>query len=187
MLRNDYKLTHPVGTIISYEHSGKTDSGKPRFPRYIRIRDDIEIREESIIKSTKKKEKIIYIFNHLSKWEKSNGENFKSKSYLKAIISINSINDDSELVYENIIKLNGIGKSLAQKIIDIINTNTCNAYEKIKNFQDPRELFMNIHAIGSVAANKLVKSGFKTIEDLKSCKNINEYLNDKQIIGLNYY
>ena len=40
-VRKDYELTHPIGTIISLEHSGKTKLGKPRFARYIRKRDDI--------------------------------------------------------------------------------------------------------------------------------------------------
>ena len=186
-IRENYKLTHPIGTIITFEHSGKTDSGKPRFPRYVRTRKDIIIKEETIIKSTKKKERIINIFNHLHKFEKSNGEHFKAKSYSKAIISLRDINDDSELTHENLIKMNGIGKSLLEKINNIIETDTCNAYEKIKNLRDPRELFMQIHAVGSVAANKLVKSGFKTIDDLRSCENIQDHLNDKQIIGLKYY
>ena len=44
-VRKSYKKTHPIGTIISYEHSGKTDKGKPRFGRYTRIRTDITIQE----------------------------------------------------------------------------------------------------------------------------------------------
>jgi DNA ligase-1 len=36
-VRKTYQSTHPLGTIISYEHSGKTDKGKPRFPRYTRM------------------------------------------------------------------------------------------------------------------------------------------------------
>ena len=42
-IRENYKISHPIGTIISYEHSGLTDSGKPRFARYIRKRDDDSI------------------------------------------------------------------------------------------------------------------------------------------------
>lgn len=37
-IRNSYKTSHPVGTIITYKHDGYTKNGKPRFPRYLRIR-----------------------------------------------------------------------------------------------------------------------------------------------------
>ena len=43
-VRESYKETHPIGTIITYEYSGFTKSGKPRFARYLRIRDDIVIK-----------------------------------------------------------------------------------------------------------------------------------------------
>ena len=46
-IRSTYKETHPIGTIISYECSGKTDKGKPRFGRYLRIRTDITIKEHT--------------------------------------------------------------------------------------------------------------------------------------------
>ena len=45
-VRHNYEETHPVGTIISYEHSGKTDKGKPRFARYVRKRDDIIVKDQ---------------------------------------------------------------------------------------------------------------------------------------------
>lgn len=37
-VRDTYKLTHPVGTIITITYNGLTGSGKPRHPRYLRIR-----------------------------------------------------------------------------------------------------------------------------------------------------
>ena len=46
---------------------------------------------------------------------------------------------------------------------------------------------MNIHGVGPKNAEKLVKSGFKTIDELRNCDNIGEYLNDVQQMGLKHY
>ena len=37
-IRNSYKNTHPIGTIITITYNGLTGLGKPRHPRYLRIR-----------------------------------------------------------------------------------------------------------------------------------------------------
>ena len=37
-IRNSYLTTHPVGTIITITYNGVTGLGKPRHPRYLRIR-----------------------------------------------------------------------------------------------------------------------------------------------------
>ena len=42
-IRKSYKKTHPIGTYITYEYSGFTDKGKPRFASYVRIRVDIAV------------------------------------------------------------------------------------------------------------------------------------------------
>ena len=38
-IRNNYKKTHPIGTIITYKYNGHTNNNIPRFPRYLRIRN----------------------------------------------------------------------------------------------------------------------------------------------------
>ena len=50
-------------SIITYEYSGITDSGKPRFARYIRLRDDITIQEHKNV--TNCKDVIIHQFQTL--------------------------------------------------------------------------------------------------------------------------
>ena len=37
-VRNSYLTTHPIGTIITITYNGLTSAGKPRHPRYLRIR-----------------------------------------------------------------------------------------------------------------------------------------------------
>jgi len=186
-VRKDYELTHPIGTIISLEHSGKTKLGKPRFARYIRKRDDINLKKEIEEKSLKKRNNLISILKNISDYEKLNNEIYKSRSYLKALSSLKRIKDDSELTEQNIKNLDGIGRSIYEKIKLILTTGTCPQYENIQKIDDPRYIFLNIHGVGPQCANKLVKSGLKSIQDLKNCKNISDHLNDVQLIGLKYY
>lgn len=186
-VRKDFELTHPIGTIISIEHSGKTKSGKPRFGRYLRKRDDIIIKDDVEKKSQEKRNMIISILKEISDYEKVNGDNYKSRSYLKAISSLKKIRDDSDLTEINLRKMDGIGNSIYEKIYLILKTGTCPQYENIKNMNDPRYIFMKIHGVGPQCANKLMKMGMNTIQDLREYKNISEHLNPTQLIGLKYY
>ena len=184
-VRENYLESHPEGTIITYEYSGKTDTGKPRFARYIRPRDDIVIKDAS--PSSEKKSKIIKIFYALANHEKNNGRSFPAAAYYKSITGIKNLSDDSEITIKNLKAIPGLGAKLMGKIDEIMEKDTCDAYDKIKDIVDPRTLFMGIHGIGPVKATKLVKDGFKTIEDLRNCDNLKEYLNDVQIKSLPYY
>ena len=39
-IRNSYQETHPIGTVITITYNGTTSAGKPRHPRYLRIRHE---------------------------------------------------------------------------------------------------------------------------------------------------
>lgn len=183
-VRNNYKETHPIGTIISITHSGKTDGGKPRFARYLRKRDDIILRDQIEKPSVEKKNKLIFILKKISDYEKANGEAFKANSYLKVISEIKKISDDSDLTESNIRSIKGVGDSIYKKIDQILKTGTCSMYEKLKNIVDPRDELLKVHGIGPKRANELIKLGIQSINDLRNHK---EYLNQKQKIGLQYF
>ena len=183
-VRNEYKETHPIGTIISYEHSGKTDSGKPRFARYMRKREDITVKEEIENPCTEKKKNILFILKKLADHEKANGEAFKANSYLKVISELKKLKDDSDFTEATIRGIKGVGDSIYQKIDQIMKTGSCSLYDKIKDIVDPRDALLKVHGIGPKRANELVKMGINTIDELKEKK---EYLNEKQKIGLRYY
>ena len=70
-IRENYEETHPVGTVISYEHSGKTNIGKPRFARYLRKRDDIIVKDEIQNPSIEKKNNLKKL-NVNNSWENIN-------------------------------------------------------------------------------------------------------------------
>jgi DNA polymerase beta len=183
-VRKTYKETHPVGTIISYEHSGKTDKGKPRFPRYTRLRTDVLIQEHTTEPHSHVVNRVITIFKALGNHEKNNGQSFKASAYFRAIKSIQGL---SELSEGSLKVVKGIGPSLTEKIMSIVNTGTCDAYEKIRYVKDCKAEFLQISGVGPKKAGELVAKGITTIESLRNEPTINGLLNDKQLIGLKYY
>ena len=181
-IRQSYKQTHPIGTIITYEYSGLTSTGKPRFARYIRIRDDVIIKNE-VIPSKENIYKIINIFGKICKYKEANGEKQKCIAYKRALKTLHKLNDDSELNE----KLQGIGESFKLKINEIIKTGTCSDYESIKNIKDPKLELIKIHKVGPKKAKELYERGFTSIQKLRDCNNLSEHLTEEQIKGLNYY
>jgi len=184
-IRENYLNTHPVGTIVTFKYSGITENGLPRFPRYDRIRTDININySENIVEN---RNYIITILNGFKEYYLVNNDRYKSSAYDKAIKSLKSnITNDIELTPKNIRNLDNIGKSIYEKIISLINNKTCEGIDKI-NKTDPRNQFLKISGIGPQCANKLIDAGFKNIEDLRGCDKIEEYLNIQQQIGLKYH
>jgi len=180
-IRDNYQESHPVGTIISYEHSGKTLKGKPRFGRYVRKRDDIIIQEQS---SEIDRSHIYKILKAMGDHEKNNGESFKSSSYFKAIRGIEGL---SEITEESLLSVKGIGKNLSEKIMTIIHTGTCPFYEKIKDIKDGKSEFMNISGVGPKKAKDLVSMGYNSLESLRKCPNLSEILTRNQMTGVKYY
>lgn len=185
--RENYKETHPVGTIISITHSGRTDSGKPRFARYMRKRDDVVIKEKVDKESTEKIQLIIKIFKELSEHEKRNGQRFKAASYTKVVEGLKKMNSDIELTEHNIKSIKGVGDSLYKKIDDIKKTGTTTMYENIKDIKDPRKEFMDIHGVGPKKAKELVDAGYGGIEELRKSKDKSSLLNNVQLLGLKHY
>ena len=185
--RENFKETHPIGTIISITHSGLTDSGKPRFARYMRKRDDVVIKEKAEKVSTEKIQLVINIFKELSEYEIRNGQRFKAASYRKVIEGLNKMNSDIELTEHNIKSIKGVGDSLYKKIDDIKMTGTTSMYENIKDIKDPRKEFMNIHGVGPKKAKELVDAGYESIDGLRKSEDKKSLLNNVQLMGLKHY
>ena len=187
-VRGSYKESHPVGTIISYEHSGKTKSGKPRFARYIRKRDDIILKDVSDVSpSVVIRDTIVKVFGALSDHERINGETYKSSAYRKILPSIQKVTDDQLLTDEHLQSIRGLGTKLLEKIHDIQKTGTCPMYESIKGSKDPRSIFMKIHGVGSKKAQYLVSQGFTDIQSIRETDSLPEFLSKQQRVGLKYY
>jgi DNA polymerase/3'-5' exonuclease PolX len=188
-IRENYKQTHEVGTIITYECSGFTDKGLPRFGRYMRKRTDVVLKEADS-ESSENLKKIVQIFKAIEKNHKLNKDFFRAKAYTKTLQGLKNFTKDSDLTEENLSNVEGLGKGLRDKIRQIIETGTCSDYEKLKGNKseiDLKGLFQGIHGVGPGCANKLIKSGFGSIEDLKKCETIGDHLNEVQLKGLKYY
>lgn len=186
--RKSYQKTHPIGTIITYECSGFTDKGVPRFARYQRIRDDVIIKDH--VKDTNSREnldKVITIMKALEKHYKANHDTFRLKTYLQVNKALRNLKTDEDLDPMNLKSVKGIGKGTVDRIKEIIDTGKLEEYEKIKNKKSPIEGFLKIHGVGKQHAKKLLDAGFKSVEELKQCNNVQNYLNDTQLKGLKWF
>lgn len=186
-IRKNYLKSHPKGTIINYECSGFTDKGVPRFGRYVRIRDDVIVKSHASISDREKLDRVLEIFTLLEKYYKSNYDTFRAKTYLSLNKLLKNLTSDKDLEPSNLKNIKGIGQGTIDRIKEIIDTGTLQEYNKLKDKKSPLEEFLKIHGVGKQHSKKLVGSGFKTVDDLRSCENIKDYLNDTQLKGLQYY
>lgn len=191
VIRNSYKSTHPIGTIITIEYTSFTDTGKFRFARYSRIREDVDLRDEEeemdICDSDEKLKNCIKVFEALHKYERANGEGFKASAYMKAVKALKNMNNDCDVTPENLLKVKGVGQKIVDKAMQIMTTGTCPMYDSIKDKKDPREEFLKIHGVGSVKAKQIANMGITSIEELRNHMEVDEILNDTQKIGLNWF
>lgn len=186
-IRKNYKQSHPLGTIITFECSGFTDKGVPRFGRYLRKREDVILKESDKSDKSETLQKIITIFTLLEKHYRDNYDSFRVKSYVTCLQSLKTLENDSQLNEKTFSTLKGIGKGFQEKIRQIIDTGTCPDYDKIKDNKQisSKALFLQIHGVGPQCANKMIKAGLKTIQDVEEKKDI--YLNDVQKKGLRWF
>ena len=184
-IRKTYKKSHPINTIVTFLFNDRTAGGKPRHPRYQRIRDDVILDESSPDKKEDKTKNVLDILGKIANYEKTQkGGAFKYKSYTKAISSIQNAGNIETYDKKQLLTLDGIGQSICDKILDIMGTGTCKYYESFKNTENPLELFTKIQGVGPVKAKEIVDAGVTTIEQLKKKVDL---LNDKQKMGLKYF
>ena len=115
-----------------------------------------------------------------------NGNNFKANAYKKSLTNIK--NTDIKIKNLDDIKtIDGIGKSILDKIKEIFETCKLKAVEEL--LKDPKYILakklLNIYGIGPAKIKELLDV-ISTFDDLKLDEN-KHLLNDKQHIGLKYY
>ncbi|CAF1112009.1 unnamed protein product [Adineta ricciae] len=111
-------------------------------------------------------------------------DKWRAYSYQKAITTIRRCTHRIDS-YEEIIKLPGIGESLAKKIWEIIDTGS---FEKLEDFQSSEymkvlDLFGNVWGCGPNIAKQWYDQGFRTLDDLRT----KAKLSQNQQVGLKYY
>ncbi len=102
------------------------------------------------------------------------GEKFKPRAYEKAALYIESLNDDLGIIYKKggikaLMQLPGIGKSIAEKLVELIQTDELTYYEQLKR-QIPVDLttLSSIEGMGPKKVKVLYeKLGITNIEELE--------------------
>jgi hypothetical protein len=135
-IRDSYSESHPEGTIITYECSGFTDKGVPRFGRYQRIRDDVVIKEHIVKEGDRDNlDKTLVIFQKLLLHYKSEGDSLRAKTYLGVVKALLLLETDKDLEPKNLKSCDRIGQGTRTRIKEIIDTGTLQEYEKIKDYK----------------------------------------------------
>jgi len=144
---------------------------------------------------------IARIFDDIADILELKGENrFRIRSYRRAARVIRDLPEDAKtLVAEGrMTKVQGIGKSLAEKIADIIKTGTTGFYEEIKQdaFYHLADL-LSIPGVGPKLAVRLNRElGVDTVDDLeeaarqgklRSLEGMGEKLEEKILKGIDQY
>jgi len=114
------------------------------------------------------------ILHEIAIYEEMKGEKFKPRAYEKAAIYIGSLSDDLGSIFEKggikaLIELPGVGKSIAEKLVEIIKTGKLGYHEELKR-QVPVDVttLSSIEGIGPKTVKVLYeKLGITTIEELE--------------------
>merc|ERR1711991_133584 len=130
----------------------------------------------------RKNEQFVKILSEIEFIKMKKGEFMSAKRYKDAQEAIMKINTDINSV-DDLKNKKFIGKRMIEVLTEFQDTGKVEYLETEK--KNPVNIFANIYGIGYIKAEKLVKNGYTTIDDLR--KNQDKELNDKQKLGLQYY
>ena len=117
------------------------------------------------------------------------GGKFKALAYKKAIDSIRRF-EGTVTSADQLKSLDGIGKKIYDKIVEILATGHLAAADRMKEHSDigAMSALLGVHGIGPVKAKELIKAGITTIAGLRDAVSADPaVLNDTQSLGLKYY
>jgi len=155
--------------------------GKKLLKKIEEEENDKEIEDNKDLKKS-----IIKHLKTIRDYEEMNKNRFKTLAYSKVL---NQLYNYKEPIkdYDDFKKNIQTGDRIALKVKQLIDEGVIKyEEEKIKkdaNFKFQLEL-KKIYGIGDAKINELIKKGIKTIDDLTKNKHL---LNEKQILGLQYY
>ncbi|KAM9064991.1 DNA polymerase lambda isoform 2-T3 [Sarcophilus harrisii] len=110
------------------------------------------------------------------------GDRWRSLSYSKAINALKSFHKPVSS-YQEACGIPGIGKRMAEKIMEIVESGHLRKLDHISDSVPVLELFSNIWGVGSKTAQMWYQQGFRTLEDIES----RATLTSQQAIGLKHY
>ena len=109
--------------------------------------------------------------------------NFRYRAYKNAINIIEQF-PDPITSSSQLLSFKGIGKSISQKIDEIITFGYLKEQPTLTPQQQTINIFTTIYGIGTQKANDLYNQGITTLQLLKENQHL---LNNKQLIGLKYH
>jgi DNA polymerase/3'-5' exonuclease PolX len=118
--------------------------------------------------------------------EKGPASQFKVRAYQKVIKQLKE-HETPIRDYADVKEIDGIGEKIALKIKEILETGQLKAAERTKKEMniDAYDSLLKVYGVGPVKAKQLIKDGITSIAELR--KVATTHLNDKQLIGLQYY
>ena len=124
------------------------------------------------------------VLQQMATYYDNTGDHWRTRAYRKAISELRR-QPDKITTKEQAIQLPGVGERLADKIEEIVWTDTLKRLESTS--LDPNAkvlaLFMGVYQVGYAQASKWIAQGHRTLEDLK----INAELSPNQLIGIEHY
>ena len=135
------------------------------------------------------KDTVIRELNAMYMGEMAAGEKFKALAYKKAMDNIRKMAGPLATV-DDLKGVDGIGKKIHDKIVEIISTGALRAAERMKERTDisAMETLLGVHGIGPVKARELIAAGITSIDGLRAAVATNpKTLNDTQKLGLKHY
>jgi len=140
--------------------------------------------QDNNIYENRMNDKLISVFDELTRFMVKRGEPFKARAYQKAQETIVMYQGDiTSENYRDLESLPGIGSNVIAKIDEYIKTGTLRVLERER--ADPYHIFTEIYGIGPKKAKDLIDKGITTIDQLR--QNQDEHLNTIQQVGLKYY
>ncbi|KAK6487311.1 DNA polymerase lambda-like [Huso huso] len=110
------------------------------------------------------------------------GDKWRALGYSKAINALQSYHKTVSS-YEEACKIQGIGKRMAEKIKEILESGHLRKLDHIGESVPVLELFSNIWGAGAKTAQMWYQQGFRTLDDIRT----KATLNSQQMVGLKHY
>ena len=153
------------------------------FRFFSKIRRNTTTHELLFQKVKNYNEEYTKILEEVGEYYKIQGNAVKHKGYDRAVKALISLPYKIESK-EQALEIPSIGKSIAEKIQVIIDTNTLPQLEECRNDKTLQtlKLFNRIHGVGPSQAKKWVDMNYTSIEDLTNVK-----LTKYQQLGLKYF
>ncbi len=108
---------------------------------------------------------------------------FKAAAYLKVYKAIKDL--PSVTSYDDLKDVKGIGTEIRAKIKDVLATGKSASAEKARTESvEVADMLLKIYGVGPVKASELIKSGIRSLDDLRKRPDL---LNENQKLGLKYY